>query len=375
MRKPATTPYKIGVMVDLPGFPGLTEMFPLAVQFALTEAYQTGLIDRRAEIVNHEHAGQPWGDGMVCRKAYLELVKEHDVMAVAGPMSTDNSLAILDLVEERRVSAITICGTQEYVGRYAFNLSNGNLADEPAYMAAWLKSRGHARVAVLRDYPSRIGLEYHRFFEYAVQQFGLDIIGVGNVFPNPTEESLTDVMARLKATAPDALVYLGFGETTALLNRCLANNNWDPERIMCSAFVQATYNEPFAHAIDGWHGIDQYDERNTRFREMLVRYEGATGKALVPNSATSTGYDIGWCIAIALSRMEIATPEAVAEALETIRMLPATTGGPGTYITFGPHDHRGFKGLDYLNVRVSRDGQSHLVPFEFGGAGTPGVAG
>ena len=102
------------------------------------------------------------------------MVDQHQVLAIAGPMTTDNALAVLDLVEERRVPAITICGTQEYVGRYAFNLSNGNLADEPAYMAAWLKSRRHRRVAVLRDYPSRIGLEYHRFFEYACQQFDLD---------------------------------------------------------------------------------------------------------------------------------------------------------------------------------------------------------
>ena len=99
---------------------------------------------------------------------------------------------------------------------------------------------------------------------------------------------------------------------------------------------------------------------------MLERCEKATGQVLVPNSATSTGYDIGRCIAIALSRMEIATPEAVAKALDTIRMLPAVTGGPSTYITFGPHDHRGFKGLDYLNVRLATNGSTELVPFEFG---------
>ncbi len=361
-------PYRIGVMVDLPGFPGLTDMFPLAVKFALQEAHETGLIDRPAEVIENEHTGQPWGDGHVSRNAYLEMVDKYQVLAIAGPMTTDNALAVLDLVEERRVPAITICGTQEYVGRYAFNLSNGNLADEPAYMAAWLKSRGHRRVAVLRDYPSRIGLEYHRFFEYACQQFDLDIIAVGNVFPNAPEDELTEIMGRLKATDAQALVYLGFGGITPFLNKGLRNNDWDPDRIMCTAFVQATYNEPFARNIEGWHGVDQYDERNTRFRDMLARCEQATGQVLVPNSATSSGYDIGKCIAIALSRMEVATPEAVAAALESIRMLPAMTGGPGTYITFGPHDHRGFKGLDYLNVRVSKDGKSLLAPFEFGGA-------
>ncbi len=367
MEQNPTSPYRIGVMVDLPGFPGLTDMFPLGVKFALDEAYESGLIGRPVEMVNNEHIGQPWGDGSASRNAYRELVEEHQVLAIAGPMSTDNCLAILDQVEQYQVPAITICGTQEYVGKHAYNLPNGNLADEPAYMAAWLKNQGHQRIAIVRDYPSRIGMEYYRFFEYACQQFGLEIIGVGNVFPGPTEEDMTGVMARLKATDPDALAYLGFGEACRQLNNGLRNNDWDPQRIMTTAFIQASYNEFFAKLIDGWYGIDQYDERNTRLTDMLQRYKKANdGKELIPNSAVSTGYDIGLCIALALSRMEIATPESLSKALETIRMLPATTGGPGTYITFGPHDHRGFKGLDYLNVRVARNGTTELVPFEFG---------
>jgi branched-chain amino acid transport system substrate-binding protein len=361
-----TEDYRIGVMVDIPGFPGLSDMFPRAVQFALDEAHTSGLIDRPAKIVVNEHAGQPWGDGLESREAYLDLVENQGVLAIAGPMATDNCLAILDLVEEKRVPTITICGTQDYVGKYAFNLPNGNLADEPAYIAAWLKHRGHKSVAVLRDYPSRIGIEYHRFFEYAAQQFGLDIIGVGNVAPNPSEEEMTHVMARLKSTEPDALVYLGFGEACRQLNNGLRNNQWQPERIMTTAFVQATYDKFFAELIDGWYGVDQYDERNSRLSSMLTRYQQKNNSALVPNSAASCGYDIGKCIAIAIARMEIATPESLAEALETIRMLPAMTGGPETYITFGPYDHRGFKGLDYLNIRHASKGTTQRYPFEFG---------
>lgn len=366
MKKNEMMPYKIGVAMDMPGFPGASDAFPAAVQFALNEAYDEGLVDRPVETVLEEHLGQPWGDGMASRNAYLKLLDEHQVLAVAGPMTTDNSLAILDLVAERQVPSITICGTQDYVNRYAFNTSNGNLADEPAYIAAWAKSRGHKTVAVLRDYPSRIGLEYHRFFEYAVQQFGIEIVGVGNVHPDPNESDMIRILAGLKVTDPDALIYLGFGEACRVLNVGLKAIGWWPERIMTTAFVQATYHSFFAKLIDGWHGIDQFDERNTRFQEMLARYKAANDTELPANSAVSCGYDIGRCFAIALSRMEIATPQAVAKALETIRMLPAMTGGPGTYISFGPYDHRGYKGLDYLNVRKAENGTTHRIDFTFG---------
>ena len=35
--------------------------------------------------------------------------------------------------------------------------------------------------------------------------------------------------------------------------------------------------------------------------------------------------------------------------------MPATNGGPGTYIQFGPWDHKGYKG-DFLTIRELRDG-------------------
>ena len=49
------------------------------------------------------------------------------------------------------------------------------------------------------------------------------------------------------------------------------------------------------------------------------------------------------------------------EALETIRREPAATGAPGTVITFGPQDHRGFKGADFLLLRRPSGGKSEFV--------------
>ena len=60
------------------------------------------------------------------------------MLAVAGPMTTDNCLALLPELERLRVPSITISGTQQYVGDYAFSLPNGGMADEPMVMAAWL---------------------------------------------------------------------------------------------------------------------------------------------------------------------------------------------------------------------------------------------
>jgi branched-chain amino acid transport system substrate-binding protein len=358
----ATTrePYRIGVMVDIP-LPGLADAYPEACRFALEEAVEERLLDRPVEVITKVYPGSPWGVGQNNRDVYLDLVRNQKVLAISGPMTTDNCLTLLDLVDAERVPVVTICGAHGFGGRYAFNLSNGNLADEPAFIARWLASQGHKKIAVLRDHPSKIGTEYHRFLEHAAQIHGLDLCAVANVSAQPTSEETTAALAKLKAAAPDAIVYLGLGEVNAELNVALAKLDWWPPRIMCTAFVAATLSEMRARHVDGWHGIDQYDERNERFRDMLARYQAKKGRALVPNSIASTGYDTGRCLALALSRMSLCTPEAVAEALETIRLLPSVTGGVGTYISFGPWDHRGFKGLDYLCIRRSVDGRTELV--------------
>jgi hypothetical protein len=36
--------------------------------------------------------------------------------------------------------------------------------------------------------------------------------------------------------------------------------------------------------------------------------------------------------------------------------MPCANGGPGCYLTFAPHDHRGYKG-DFLTIRHLRKGE------------------
>ena len=59
--------------------------------------------------------------------------------------------------------------------------------------------------------------------------------------------------------------------------------------------------------------------------------------------------------------MPIATPDGLRRGLETIRRLPAANGAPGTIVTFGSEDHRGYKGADYLIIRRARGGTTEFV--------------
>lgn len=50
--------------------------------------------------------------------------------------------------------------------------------------------------------------------------------------------------------------------------------------------------------------------------------------------------------------------------LERIKMMPSVVGGPRTTITFGPNDHRGYKG-DYLFMKQIRNGRFDFAAYHW----------
>jgi ABC-type branched-subunit amino acid transport system substrate-binding protein len=352
-------PYRIGVLVDLPGYPVLGDAFPDGVRFALDEAVGRGVVERPVETVFRGVRAQPWTDARPLLSAYRELVEDEGVLGVAGPFTSDNALALLPLVEQYGVPTISMCGSPLFVGNAAFNLANGGLADEPPVIAAWLQGQGYRNVALLRE-TTQIGEEYTAFFRRAAADLGITIRGEAPVYTVVSEVELVDHLIRLRESKPDALVYLGLGGLNQVMRSALESIGWDPPRIQTTGFVGATYNEDKARLLDGWVGVDQYDERNEVFAAVLDRFEKAYGYRPA-NSALSCAYDMGHALAVGLGRMRIATPASLILGLETVRRLPACTGGPGTVITFGPQDHRGFKGCDVLVIRRATGGKTEFV--------------
>jgi len=352
-------PFSIGVLVDLPDYPGLSDAFPEMVSFAFEEATARGVLERDVEVVVRSVRAQPWTDAAPIVDAFEELVTRDRVLGVIGPFTSDNCLAILPDIERTGVPTGTICGSQHFVGDAAFNLSNGGMGDEPPVIAAWLAGEGHRRIALLRE-TTQIGEEYHRYFRPACQAAGIETVIEVPVYTVESHDALVRSLAACREAKPDALVYLGLGGLNQVFRPALEEIGWDPPRIQTTAFVSAAYNEDRARRLEGWVGVDQYDERNEVFARVLDRFEAGHGHRPA-HSAGSTGYDLGHAFAVALGRMRIATPSGLRDALETVRRLPACTGGPGTVITFGPQDHRGFKGADFLVLRRAVDGTTEFV--------------
>jgi branched-chain amino acid transport system substrate-binding protein len=210
-------------------------------------------------------------------------------------------------------------------------------------------------VAVIRD-RSPIGSEFFEYFEEECERSELTI--AKDIKCSPVASDLTDAAQEAAGAAPDALAYLGFGAVLLELSRTLRRIGWDPPRFTTSAgmhFHSKTAAEK--HDMSGWVYVDQVDEDNITFREMLDRFEQRTGRR--PFDPLTAGmYDMATLAVLALRYATVHTPQGVTDGLERINQIPAALGGAGTVQGFGPWERTALKGPNYLVLREMRGEES-----------------
>ena len=83
------------------------------------------------EIIYREVEGLPKGSVKAVIDAYEQLVDE-GCLLIFGPSITDNAEPAKQAIEERfRVPAISVTGSEQWLGEWTFSLSMGSMSDEP----------------------------------------------------------------------------------------------------------------------------------------------------------------------------------------------------------------------------------------------------
>jgi len=356
-------PIKLGYLFDfvLPdGFPqdmrdDLTQSFDLVFEDGLEQ----GVIDRPVEIVFREVEGLPKGTVKAVIDAYGELVDE-GCLAVFGPSITDNCVPTKEAIEARfHVPAISVTGTEDWLGEWTFSLSMGSMTDEPIFWAHLLAKGGHNDIGVLVE-QSLVGESYIKSFRTACRAKGLRIVAEEPIAQ--TAQDISGAVRALHEAKVQAVVHCGFGFGVVLIDPALRELDWDPPRFMGTSFQNAWINPIVWNAIVGWTGIDQYDAGNLVGQQFLDRYKARYGRR--PEYCVPVvNRDLATVLLHAFADAKPLSPKGVKEALERVKLLPAASGSPGTRISFGKWMHRGWMGAGYLVARrLDPDGTTaHLV--------------
>jgi hypothetical protein len=360
-------PIKLGYLFDFK----LPDAYPQEMKHDLTrpfelvfsEGLRNGVIDRPVEIVFREVEGLPKGTIKAVIDAYGELVDE-GCLAIFGPAITDNCVPTREAIEERfHVPAISMTGTDDWLGEWTFALPQGSMTDEPIFWAHLLAKAGHREVGALIE-QSLIGESYIRNFRKACSAQGIRI--VAEEWTAQTAQDVSGPVRKLYEAKPDAIVHCGFGFGIVRVSAVLQALNWDPPRYMGTAFQNAWINPIMWNAILGWIGLDQYDEENLVGQRFLDQYEAAYGRR--PQYCVPVmNRDFATILLHAFGDAHPLTPRGVKEALERVKMLPAAGGAPGTRLSFGKWTRRGWMGAGYLVARrLDPDGTTSYLVDRFG---------
>jgi len=356
-------PIKIGYLMDFK----LPEFYPQEMRDDLTNAFdlvfrkglEQKLVDRPVQMVYREVEGLPKGSVKAVIDGFGELVDE-GCLLVFGPHITDNAVPCREAIEERfRVPAMSVTGTDDWLGEWTFSFPQGSMTDEPIFWSDLLAKGGHTEVGVLVE-QSLVGESYLKNFRTACQRKGIRIVAESTIAQ--TAQNIDEAARSLYDAKASAIVHCGFGFGIVMIKPALEALGWDPPRFTGTAFQNAWINPIMWNALLGWTGIDQYDEGNLVGQQFLDDYAKAYGRR--PEYCVSVvNRDIATTILHALADARPLSPRGVKEALERVKMLPAASGAPGTRISLGKWTRRGWMGAGYLVARqLDPDGvNSHLV--------------
>jgi branched-chain amino acid transport system substrate-binding protein len=335
-------PIKIGYLMDFtlpPGFPPeMKSDFTQVFDIVFDEAVEQGLIDRPVQMVYREVEGLPKGSVKAVIDAFGELVDE-GCIAVFGPHITYNCVPTREAIEERfKVPAISVTGTDDWLGEWTFAFPQGSMTDEPIFLADLVAKRGLREIGVLVE-QNLIGESYLKNLRTACRRKGIRIVAEAAIAQ--TAQDINEAVSTLHQAKAEAIVHLGFGFGIVFINPALEAANWDPPRFTTTAFQNAWVNP-----------IKRYGGRRPEYCVLPVNH------------------DVAATLVRACADAHPLSPRGVKEALERVKMMPAAAGAPGTRVSFGKWTRRAWMGAGYLVARtLDADGVNSRLVDRFGEEG------
>src|SRR3954453_10086552 len=352
----AWEPVKIGILIDMDLGQLLADWID-PTMLAIEDAFNEGIYSRGpVQLVVADARGLPRENYRKVLDGYRWLV-EQGCVVVLGPMISDNCLLLQDLANELGVACIGWTGAHRFASEYCFTVANGDIPTEGVMCAQWLKAQGLDKVGLFWEQGSS-GKDYADYFRDTALQLGLTVMREVKLEPNP--RGLKDDLALMRDLGVEGLYYGGYGYASFHFAEAFKALDWDPPRVMGTAFMFYSNSNAWAEGLEGWHGVDQLGEdgANPNYNAMVERFEARFGR-ISRNVVVALAYDTARAGIHGIANALIATPDQVRDGLEMIKWIPGTNGGPGTYVTSAPYDHRGYKG-DFLTIRELRGGGLHF---------------
>ncbi len=313
-----------------------------------------GLLGRKVEIVVYDDET----DATKAVTAVDRLLKKDKVVAVIGPSTSGNTLAIVPKMEEAKVPLVS-CAAAKKIARpaksWVFKVA---ASDELAVRKIFLhaKKSGFAKVAILTA-SDGYGSGGREDMKELAPQMGIAIVA-DEVF-GPKDTDMTAQLTKIKGTDAQAIVCWGTNPGPAVIARNRVQLGIRTPLYMSSGVASKKFIE-LAGAANA-EGIllpagrliveDQVAKDHPQKKLLAGYIKEYEGKFKQPVSTFGGhAWDAVMLVAQAIRNGKSAEPAAIRDSLEKIRKFWGTAGE----FNFSPEEHNGLTDEAFVMVRISK---------------------
>src|SRR5512136_655614 len=312
-----------------------------------------GLLGRKVEVIVYDDES----DATKAVTAVDRLIKRDRVVAVIGPSTSGNTLAIVPKVEEAKIPLISCAAARkivEPVKRWVFKVAASDILAVKKIFTD-LKRRGLTKVAILTA-SDAYGAGGREDIKELAPQMGIALVA-DEVF-GPKDTDMTAQLTRIKGTAAQAIIVWGTNPGPAVIARNrvqlrIATPMYMSSGVASKKFIelagpenaegillpagrllvegQLAAGHPQKRLLGGY--VKEYERR---FQQPVSTFGGHAWDAIT-------------VLAQAIRNANSAEPAAIRDAVEKVRGFYGTGGE----FTFSADDHSGLTEEAFAMVRIT----------------------
>ncbi len=333
---------KIGVNLELSGSVGsFGQSVVRGMHMAANEINRLGGIKgRRLDLIVEDNTTQP----LVALNMTKKLIEQDNVVAILGATASTDTLAFIQLANDRGIPVITPTGTNPAVildrgkvREYAFQACfadpyQGKIAARFAF-----DSLNGRKAAIITDMTSVYSRTISATFEKAFTALGGEIVMKQGYVQR--QQDYSDLVKRLQDISPDVIFVPGYYEEAGMIVKqarqsgvaapFLGGDGWDTPRLVAIAGADALNNAYFINHFS----VADPDPQVIQFVSSYKKEYRA-----IPDALSALGYDAVMILKDAIERAETADPENIRDALAATRNSSLVTG----YLSYSA-DHEAIK--------------------------------
>jgi branched-chain amino acid transport system substrate-binding protein len=310
-----------------------------------------GINGMKLEAVIYDTAG----DATKAVQLATKLVKDDKVVAIIGPSTTGESMAVIPVVEKEHIPLISCAAgikITEPVKKWVFKTpANDHIAAEK--ILNYLTKQKQKKIALLTVTDS-FGSSGREQLKVLARQKGFTI--VADEVYGPKDTDMTAQLTKIRGIKPDAIICWGTNPGPAVITKNVKQLGVKIPLYMSHGVASKKYIE--LAGTDAAEGVMLpagklaiYDSlpKSDPQAKLLKEYDQAYKKAFGVEASTFGGYAYdAFMLLTGAIKTSGATPALIRNGIEQSRKLPSVSG----IFTMSPKDHNGLDLSAFEMVKI-----------------------